>query len=165
MSLRKASIRRVGRPFGAPKLQPVAIGWPAAAARITVKTFHLTRPAMKKIAPYIIVFLFALLVWDVYSDFGGMHFDIDREEYDGPLAALLGLLLASGGVLLGVLVMAVVGVVLALLFAGVGIIVVGALAVAAVAVAAAVSPLLLPLLLPIAVIYYLASRNRPKHAA
>jgi hypothetical protein len=120
---------------------------------------------MKKIAPYIIVFLFALLVWDVYSDFGGMHFNIDGEEFDpaglgGPLGALLGLVFASGGVLLGVLVLAVVGVVLALVFAGVGIILVGALAIAAVAVAAAISPLLLPLLLPVAVIWYLASRHR-----
>jgi hypothetical protein len=127
---------------------------------------------MKKIAPYIIVFLFALLVLNMYSDFGGMHFDIDGEEFDGPLGALLGLLFASGGVLLGVLVMVVVGVILALVFAGVGIILVGALAVAAVAVAAAISPLLLPLLLPVALIWYLVSRNRrprdvhePKHAA
>jgi hypothetical protein len=115
---------------------------------------------MKKIAPYIIVFLFALLAWDMYSDFGGMHVDIDGEHFDGPLGALLGLVFASGGVLIGVLAMAVVGVVLALVFAGVGIILVGALAVAAVAVAAALSPLLLPLLLPIAVIWYLASRHR-----
>jgi hypothetical protein len=127
---------------------------------------------MKKIAPYIIVFLFALLVWDVYSDFGGMHFDIDGAEFEGPLGTLLGLLFASGGVLVGVLAMAVVGVVLALVFAGVGIILVGAFAVAAVALAAAISPLLLPLLLPVAVIWYLASRKRkvrdghePKHAA
>jgi hypothetical protein len=113
---------------------------------------------MKKIAPYIIVFLFALLVWDMSSDFGGMHFDIDGDQFDGPLGALLGLVFASGGILLGVLAMVVVGVVLALVFAGVGIILVGALAVAAVAIAAAISPLLL--LLPIAVIWYLASRNR-----
>jgi hypothetical protein len=115
---------------------------------------------MKKIAPYIIVFLFALLVWDMYSDFGGMHVDIDGEEYGGPLGALLGLVFAGGGILLGVLAMAVVGVVLALVFAGVGIILVGAFALAAVAVAAALSPLLLPLLLPIAVLWYLASRHR-----
>jgi hypothetical protein len=110
---------------------------------------------MKKIA-----FLFALLVWDVYGDFGGMHVDIDGDEFDGPVGALLGLVFASGGVLLGVLVMAVVGVVLALVFVGVGIILVGALALAAVAIAAAISPLLLPLLLPVAVIWYLVSRNR-----
>jgi hypothetical protein len=115
---------------------------------------------MKKIAPYIIAILFVLLVWDVYSDFGGMHFDIDGEEFDGPLGALLGLLFAGGGVLVGVLAMVLVAVLLAVVCAGVGIIVVGALTVAAVAVAAAISPLLLPLLLPIAVIWYLVSRNR-----
>ena len=115
---------------------------------------------MKKIAPYIIALLFILLVWDVSSDFGGMHFDIDGEEFDGPLGTLLGMLFASGGVLIGVLAMALVAVLLAVVCAGVGIIVVGALAVAAVAVAAAISPLLLPLLLPIGVIWYLVGRNR-----
>ncbi|HEX9171096.1 MAG TPA: hypothetical protein VF861_00375 [Telluria sp.] len=115
---------------------------------------------MKKIAPYIIAFLFLLLVWDVYSDFGGMNINIDGDQFDGPLGALLGLLFASGGVLIGVIVTVLVAMLLAVVCAGVGIIVVGALAVAAVAVAAAVSPLLLPLLLPLGVIWYLVSRNR-----
>jgi hypothetical protein len=120
---------------------------------------------MKKIAPYIIAFLFLLLVWDVYSDFGGMHVNIDGDEFDGPLGALIGLVFASGGVLIGVLATVLVALLLAVICAGVGIIVVGALTVAAVAVAAAVSPLLLPLLLPIGVIWYLVSRNRRASAS
>ena len=119
---------------------------------------------MKKIAPYIIAFLFLLLVWDVYSDFGAMHVNIDGDEFDGPLGALLGLLFASGGVLIGGLVTVLVAMLLALICAGVGIIVVGALAVASVAVAAAVSPLLLPLLLPLGLIWYLVSRKRRNRA-
>lgn len=115
---------------------------------------------MKKIAPYLIAFLFVLLVLDVYSDFGGMHVDIDGDQFEGPLGTLLGLAFASGGVLLGVLAMVVVAVVLAVLCAGVGIIVAGALALAALALAAALSPLLLPLLLPLALIWYLVSRQR-----
>jgi hypothetical protein len=120
---------------------------------------------MKKIAPYLIAFLFLLLVWDVSSDVGGMHFTIDGEQFDGPLGALLGLVFASGGVLIGVLATVLVAVLLALICAGVGIIVVGALAVAAVALAAAVSPLLLPLLLPLGVIWYLVGRNRRARAS
>jgi hypothetical protein len=53
-----------------------------------------------------------------------------------------------------------VGVVLAVVFAGVGVIVVGALGFAAIAVALALSPLLLPLLVPVAIVWYLASRSR-----
>jgi hypothetical protein len=137
---------------------------PAIAPQLQWRHSTPEATAMKKIAPYIIAFLFALLVWDVYNDFGGMHFDIDGEEL-GPLGDLLGLLFASGGVLVGLLVMLLVGAIPALVFAGVGIILVSALAVAAVALAAAISPLLLPLLLPIAVIWYLASRGRKNRSA
>jgi cbb3-type cytochrome oxidase subunit 3 len=59
--------------------------------------------------------------------------------------------------------MVVVGVVLAVVFAGVGVIVVGALGVAALAVVAAIAPLFLPLLL-LAAIWYLVSRSRKNRA-
>jgi hypothetical protein len=47
-------------------------------------------------------------------------------------------------------------------FAGVGVILLGALCLAALAVAAAISPLLLPLLVPAAIIWFFVSRSR-KH--
>jgi hypothetical protein len=119
---------------------------------------------MKKIAPYVILFLFALLVWNVFVHGDGMTFNIDGDEIDGPLGALLGMLFAGGGIMIAGLVMVVVGVVLAVVFAGVGIIVVGALAIAALAVVAAVSPLFLPLLLPLAVIWFFVSRSRKNRA-
>jgi hypothetical protein len=120
---------------------------------------------MKKYAPLIILFLFALLVWNVFVHSDAMSFDIDGDEVGGALGALLGVLFAGGGALIAVLVMLVVGAVLAVVFAGVGVIVLGALGVAALAVAAAVSPLLLPLLLPVAVIWFLAQRSRRNRAA
>jgi polyferredoxin len=55
--------------------------------------------------------------------------------------------------------MTVVGVVLAVVFAGVGIILLGGLGIGAVVLALAISPLLLPLLLPLAVIWYLCKRS------
>jgi len=115
---------------------------------------------MKKIAPYLILFLCALLLWDLLFTFGDASFHIDGEEVGGPLGAMLGILFAGGGTLLGLLVVLVVGVVLAVVFAGVGIVIVGALAIAGLAVAAAIVPFLLPLLLPLALIWYLVSRAR-----
>lgn len=115
---------------------------------------------MKKIAPYLVLFLCALLLWDMLFSFGDMGFHIDGEEFDGPLGALLGLLLAGGGTLIGLLVVLVVGVVLAVVFAGVGVLIIGALLVAGVAVAVAMVPVLLPLLLPLALVWYLVSRSR-----
>jgi hypothetical protein len=115
---------------------------------------------MKKIAPYLILFLCALLLWDLLFTFGDASFHIDGEEVGGPLGAMLGILFAGGGTLIGLLVAVVVGAVLAVVFAGVGIVIVGALAIAGLAVAAAIVPFLLPLLLPLAVIWYLVSRAR-----
>jgi len=119
---------------------------------------------MKKIAPYLILFLCALLLWDLLFTFGDASFHIDGEEVGGPLGAMLGILFAGGGTLIGLLVVLVVGVVLAVVFAGVGIVIVGALAIAGLAVAAAIVPFLVPLLLPLAVIWYLVSRARRNRA-
>jgi hypothetical protein len=115
---------------------------------------------MKKIVPYLILFLCALLLWDLLFSFGDASFHIDGEEFDGPLGAMLGILFAGGGTLIGLLVALVVGVVLAVVFAGVGIVIIGALAIAGLAVAAAIVPFLLPLLLPLALVWYLVSRAR-----
>jgi len=115
---------------------------------------------MKKIVPYLILLVCALLLWDMLFSFGDASFHIDGDEFDGPFGALLGILFASGGTLIGVLVMVVVGIVLAVVFAGVGIALLGALCIAALAVAAAIVPFLLPLLVPLAIIWYLASRPR-----
>ena len=118
---------------------------------------------MKKYAPYLLIALFAVLLWDVFDT--GMHLNFDGEEFDGPFGALFGMLLAGGGTLLGLLVMMVVGVVLAVVFAGLGVILLGALGLGAVSLAVLISPLLLPLLLPVALVWYLASRSRKARLA
>ena len=118
---------------------------------------------MKKYIPYVLLFLFALLLWDMATaDFMTVNFDGD--EIDGPLGAFLALVFAGGGAIIGGFVMLVVGAVLAVVFAGLGVILLGALCVAAIAVALAISPLLLPLLVPVALIWFLASRKRKARA-
>ena len=117
---------------------------------------------MKKTAAFVILFLFALLLWNVFFYSGDMVVNVDGDEIGGPLGALLAMLFAGGGTLLAALIMLVVGAVLAVVFAGVGIILIGGLGIGAVVLALAVSPLLLPLLLPLAVIWYMVSRSR-KH--
>ena len=115
---------------------------------------------MRKLAPYVIVFLFALLLWEVADTTDFMTVQVDGEQFDGPLGAFLALVFAGGGVIIAGVVMLVVGLVLAVVFAGLGVILVGALTVAAVAVVLAVSLLLLPLLLPLALLWDLVSRQR-----
>ena len=115
---------------------------------------------MKKIAPYIILFLIALIAWDMIGDTSGFHMDIDGEEFDGPLGALLGLFFGSLGLIIGTIVALCVGALLVVVFAGVGVLLVGALALAAALGMLAVSPLLLPILIPLAIIWFFVGRSR-----
>lgn len=115
---------------------------------------------MKKTAAFVILFLFALLLWDLSSWSGNMAFNVDGDEVTGPLGALLALLFAGGGALLGGVALLVVGGILAVVFAGVGILCIGGLALGAVLLALAVSPLLLPLLVPVAIVWCLIGRSR-----
>ena len=115
---------------------------------------------MRKSAPYLILFVLALLIWNALVDGNGMSFNIDGEDFDGPLGGIAAVLFAGGGILIGIVVAAFVAVILAVVFAGVGIVVVAALVLAAAVTALAVSPLLLPLLIPFAIIWFLARRNR-----
>lgn len=115
---------------------------------------------MKKYAPYIILFLVALIAWDMLADTSGFHMDIDGDEFDGPLGALLGLLFGSLGLIIGTIVALFVGALLVVVFAGVGVLLVGGLALAASLGLLAVSPLLLPILIPVAIIWFFVSRSR-----
>jgi len=116
---------------------------------------------MKKPAAIIILFLFALLAWNVFT-FGDGVVTIGDEDFGGPLGAVLATVFAGGGMLLAGLIMLFVGAVLAVVFAGVGVLVIGGLALGACVLALMVSPLLLPLLVPLAIIWFFVSRSR-KH--
>jgi hypothetical protein len=116
---------------------------------------------MKKIAAIIILFLFAMLVWNVFT-FGDSVVNIGGEDIGGPLGALLATFFAGGGLLLAGVIILFVGGVLAVVFAGVGILCIGGLALGACVLALMVSPLLLPLLVPVAIVWWLVSRSR-KH--
>jgi hypothetical protein len=106
---------------------------------------------MKKLLPFLILFILAMLIWD--ATFDPYHMSLHGD--DGPLGTLL-------GALIGMVVMALVGIVLAVVFAGVGIVVCVVVVVAAVLALLAISPLLLPLLVPVAIIWYLSGRNRQR---
>lgn len=117
---------------------------------------------MKKLLPFLILFILAMLIWDAAFDPYHMSFHIDDTDFDGPLGAVFGALLAGGGIIIGFIALVVVAIVLAVVFAGVGIVAFIAVVLAAVITALVLSPLMLPLLIPVAIIWYLASRNRQR---
>ena len=115
---------------------------------------------MKKYAPYVILFLFAAMFWNLFAWSGDMTVNLDGDQIDGPLGFLLATLFAGGGTLLAAFISVIVAVVLAVVFAGVGAILLGSLAIGALVVALVISPLLLPLLVPAALVWYVMRRSR-----
>ncbi len=113
---------------------------------------------MKKYAPYVILFLFAALLFNSWGNDMTVHFDGD--EIDGPLGWMLATLFAGGGTLLAMFITLMVGVILAIVFAGVGVMLLGSLGIGAIVVALAISPLLLPLAIPVLLVWYFMSRSR-----
>lgn len=106
--------------------------------------------------------LFALLVLGMWfaMDTGNMHVNIDGDELDGPIGALIGTVATGGGMLFAALVCTAVAIFLGILFAGLGIMMIVGIALLAVVVMAAVSPLLLPLLIPVGLYWFLVARPR-----
>jgi len=115
---------------------------------------------MKRIAPVVILFLFAMIAWNMFSHSHGIDVDLDGDDFDGPVGAVIGVLFAGGGLLIGGLVALFVGAILAVVFAGVGVVLVAVMALVAVVVAAALTPLMLPVLIPLAIIWWLVSRKQ-----
>jgi hypothetical protein len=106
-----------------------------------------------------VIFLLAIAAWQsIFGD--SMYINIDGDDIDGPLEWVLAVLFGGAGMLIGGVVVACVAVFLCLLFAGLGILMVGGMALAAVIVVAAVSPLLLPLLIPIGIYWFFSARSR-----
>jgi hypothetical protein len=120
---------------------------------------------MKKLAVAIIIFLIAAMAFDMFTDLPGMHVEWDGEHVGGPMGAVIGLVAGGLGMLIAIVVVAFVGIVLALVFAGLGLMALVGLAIGAVVLAAVISPLLLPILVPAAIIWFLVSRSRKQKAA
>jgi hypothetical protein len=113
----------------------------------------------KKIVIAAVLFLLAIAAWQsILGD--NMHVNIDGDEIDGPLGALFGMFLAGGGILIATVAVICAALFVGLLFASLGIVLVGALALAAVLVVAAVAPLMLPLVIVCAIVYYGSGRAR-----
>lgn len=115
---------------------------------------------MKKLLPFIILFILAMLIWDATFDPYHLSFDFDEGDFDNPVGALIAAALAGGGLLIGLVVMIVVGIVLAVVFAGVGVVLCGALLLVVAIAGLVLVPVMFPILIPVAIIWYLMTRDR-----
>ncbi|MFP5390330.1 MAG: hypothetical protein ACLGI6_02130 [Gammaproteobacteria bacterium] len=115
---------------------------------------------MKKTVLFTAALIAILLVMGSAAAPGDVHMVWDGNEIDGPFAALAGVLAAGGGIAIAGAVMLFVGVLLALVLAGVGVVIVGALAFAAAVACLALTPLLLPAVIPLAIIWLIVRACR-----
>lgn len=114
---------------------------------------------MKKLLAFAIILLLAIAALDAI-DPSDMIVNIDGEEIDGPLGALLGLVFGGVGMLIAAVALTCAAVFVGFLFAGLGILMVVGLALLALVLAAVVAPFMLPLLIPVAIVWFFVARNR-----
>ncbi len=118
----------------------------------------------KKLLVAAIVFVLAISLWDAMWS-NNLHVNLGDDDFDGPLGALFGVVLAGGGMLIAVVALVCAAVFVGVLCAGIGIVLVSTLVLASVIVVAAMSPLLLPLLIPVGLYWIFSARARRQRRA
>lgn len=115
---------------------------------------------MKKFLSFLILFVLAVMILDASFDPWHWNVTLDDHHVDGPLGTLIGAAVAGSSLLIAAVVAIVVGAILTLVFAGVGVVVCCALLLAAAVTAIVLLPFTFPVLIPVAVIWYLMMRDQ-----
>jgi hypothetical protein len=113
---------------------------------------------VKKLGIALAILLLALMAWSLFFDGHGMHLVIDGQEVTGPFKGLVG----AGGLLVALVALFCAAIVLAFVFAGIGMVVIGLVVLAGLVVAAISLPFLLFLLVPLAIVWGFVALIRPR---
>lgn len=119
-------------------------------------------PSAKKLIPVALFALLAAAIWYALAT-GGMQVNVDGDQIDGPLGALLAVLFGGAGMVIAAIAITCAAVFVSLLFASLGMLLVVGMAMLALVLLTAISPLLLPLLIPVGILWLFSARSR-KHA-
>jgi hypothetical protein len=112
----------------------------------------------------IVVLALGAAIWHA-THIGTISTDWNGDEVDGPLGALLGLVIGGGGMVIAATVLCFVALILGVVMAGVGLLLIVLLSVLAFVVIAALTPMLLPLLIPLAIVWFVVTRIRNSRRA
>ena len=115
---------------------------------------------VKKTALILALGMVAFLIWMLLGPMHGVRVTINGHELSGPIGGLVGV----WGVMVAGVVLFCVAVLLAFVFVGVGLVVVGALALVAVILAAVALPFMLPLLIPLFILWLFCCMVRKSKA-
>lgn len=104
---------------------------------------------VKKTALILALLMVGFLIWMLVGPMHGVRVTIDGHELSGPIEGLVGV----WGVMLAGVVLFCVAMLLAFVFVGVGLVVVGTLALVGLILAAVALPFMLPLLIPLFIVW------------
>ena len=111
---------------------------------------------MKKSVLFLIFVLALVCLWGLMSS-DTVSITVNGQELDGPMAALSG----AWGIVVAAVALFCVAILLAFVFAGVGLVILGSLAFFGIAFVAVAFPFLLPLLIPLFIVWaFCAGMNR-----
>jgi hypothetical protein len=112
----------------------------------------------KNFAVMIAVLMVALVLWGLFFENSSTIIVINGQEIEGPLKGALG----AGGLVVALIALISLAILLALAFAGTGIIIAGCIVVAIGIFSAFVFPFLFPVLIPLALIWAFIALIRKK---
>jgi hypothetical protein len=104
---------------------------------------------IKNMASILVILMIILLAWVLYSSTTDVSIIINGKPFAGPLAPAIGI----WKFILAIVILFSVAILLAFVFAGVGLIVLGVLTLVGLILAAVALPFLLPLLLPLFILW------------
>ena len=116
---------------------------------------------IRKLALVLALVAVGILVWSLVGGGWNVTVTINGEEIVGPLGAIAGL----WGLILAAVILFCVAILLAFVFAGVGLIILGCIVLVGVILAVVAFPFLLPLLVPLLLVWILCCVARRKKTA
>ncbi|MHC4664608.1 MAG: hypothetical protein ACYS9T_01455 [Planctomycetota bacterium] len=111
---------------------------------------------IKKLALILAILMIAILAWALIAGTGGISVTVNGQEIGGPL----GVAISAWGLLLVAVILFCVAILLAFVFAGVGLIVLGCFVLVGLILAAVAFPFLLPVLIPLFLVWLFCSIAR-----
>jgi len=103
---------------------------------------------VKKLALILAILMIVFLVWSLLGVTTNVSVNINGREITGPLGTAVGL----WGIILTAVILFCVAILLAFVFAGVGLVIVGCLALVGIILVAVSLPFLLPLIIPLFIV-------------
>lgn len=111
---------------------------------------------IRRLALILAILMVAILAWALIAGAGGISVTVDGQQIGGPL----GLAISAWGLLLAAVILFCVAILLAFVFAGVGLIVLGCFVLVGLILAAVAFPFLLPVLIPLFLVWLFCSIAR-----